>query len=166
MTEGEGTYVTAVMTPIYQDCVQIAGELRVSPVKKRKLDGELAKPGTHGAHGKRVEVLRAKLSGTGDEPSVFAAFADHAAGDWRERSGKCVEEVRKLLTKACEEIRQDFNRRFVLEEGEVEEGEERDGGQAAELQRALAEGIKRFLEPAQRLVRELVEKYEPALSVR
>ena len=116
MLDAEDSYVATAMQKTYEQCLAISNPNHQPGVGKKKVHKK------SGAHLRRVECIRQKLQGMGDEPSVFAAVSSSISAAFEELLGQMKEKgFVPELQGAHDHILRDFDRRFnVPEEAKVE----------------------------------------------
>ncbi|KAK3719647.1 hypothetical protein LTR37_004184 [Vermiconidia calcicola] len=116
MLDAEDSYVATAMQKTYEQCLAISNPNHQPGVGRKKVHKKSS------AHLRRVECIRQKLQGMGDEPSVFATVSSSISAAFEELLGRMKEKgFVPALQGAHDHILKDFDRRFnVPEEAKVE----------------------------------------------
>ena len=117
-TKFDPSFVAAALQKTYEHCSKMSNAVYEDGVKRKAMKG--------GVHAKRVESLRERIKGTGDEESVMASVSELMSGEFDDAlDAWAADTFRPLLQGACDDILKDFNQRFVVtEEVKTEENEE------------------------------------------
>jgi hypothetical protein len=101
------SYVADSMRETYERCLEItATNAQAQTGKQKKFKATTV-------HAQRVELVQQKLTGTGNEASVYGDVAKFAMGEMEEKLNAWQEEgFKKALNDACNSIIDDFGRRF------------------------------------------------------
>lgn len=145
------SYVSKAMQQTYKDCLLIAN-LDHKPINNATGKRKYQKKST--VHPRRVEMIRQKLRGAGEEPSVFAEVGAAASGAFESTLEEWMKnQYSAILEGAYEHIVADFDRRFDVPD-EVKDDED------IEAIEKLKEAAENALQIVEGPLRDHLNKFE------